>query len=121
MQYRIELYKTWNRVNDTQINLAGEKAEPSWVGSAYPSAEKHGNEVGEESSWQGSCCPQKLINEKGCGINVLVRLLEQKDRHQLSKIVKVLLRSSGSDELMHTIQSEKKCSFNFLELSNTQN
>ena len=30
---------------------------------------------------QCSCHPQKLINKKGCGINVLASLLRQKDRN----------------------------------------
>lgn len=35
----------------------------------------------KKSAQQCSCHPQKLINEKGCGVNVLASLLRQKDRN----------------------------------------
>lgn len=75
---------------------------------AYPSEEKHGNEVGKNLPDKADTKPQKLVNEKGCGIDFLAKHLSKRIVTQLSKIVKLLLRSSGSEELTHTSLNEKK-------------
>lgn len=63
-----------------QITHAGEKAGTNWVGLAYPSEEKHGNETEKNLSDKVDAVHKNWLIT-GCEINFLAKLLRQKDRH----------------------------------------
>ena len=81
MHLKEKSYTIRSRLNVTRSILPGGTAGTSCAGLVYPSEEKHGNKEKKKPARQCSCHPQKLINKKGCGINVLASLLRQKDRN----------------------------------------
>lgn len=78
---------------------------------AYPSEEKHGNEVGKNLPDKADTSHKNWLMRKAVELTSWQSILSKRIVTQLSKIVKLLLRSSGSEELTHTSLNEKKKMF----------